>query len=453
MATVLEGFLVSLGFEIDKDELAKFNGAMTAAGQRFVSLGKAAIGAGVAVGAAFAKTTHEINGLYKLSNNVGASIQGIQTLQGAVERVGGSAENVSAAFQDFALKAKTYGPAFEQMVGGMGVRLRDSTGKARDMADVFVDISKKLAKMAKTDPGIARMQADAIGLGAIFDDIVKGDFPVELERSAHFAGLFGNEIDDGANASHRLMNEMAQVWDTIGAGAMSASAQITEALNLDEKLANFNNGFADWLKSTVDSQVQILRESSGLIDWIGKVLFKSGDYFDASRTKLLQDRVKSGKATDTEKSELEALRKEKKENDYADKLRINRDDARKRGLYRKRNDDLALKAEVFGGDLNDPKVREELANRKITSADLAELSDSGETTKLMIATDIMSRQGYFEGSAWQRDAVANTVDSRNQSTTINQTINISGSGNPEAVARSVTESTKALVKTRNRGIV
>ena len=81
------------------------------------------------------------------------------------------------------------------------------------------------------------------------------------------------------------------------------------------------------------------------------------------------------------------------------------------------------------------------------------MSDSGETTKLMIASDIMSRQGYFEGSAWQRDAVANTVDSRNQSTTINQTINISGGGNPEAVARSVTESTKALVKTRNRGIV
>ena len=55
MATVLEGFLVSLGFEINKDELSKFNGAMAAAGQRFVSLGKAAIGAGVAAGAAFAE--------------------------------------------------------------------------------------------------------------------------------------------------------------------------------------------------------------------------------------------------------------------------------------------------------------------------------------------------------------------------------------------------------------
>ena len=59
--------------------------------------------------------------------------------------------------------------------------------KRENMADVFVDISKKLAKMAKTDPGIARMQADAIGLGGIFDDIVKGDFPKELERSARFA--------------------------------------------------------------------------------------------------------------------------------------------------------------------------------------------------------------------------------------------------------------------------
>ena len=54
MATVLEGFLVSLGFDIDKDELAKFNTTVAEAGRRFMSIGKAAVGAGVAIGAAFA---------------------------------------------------------------------------------------------------------------------------------------------------------------------------------------------------------------------------------------------------------------------------------------------------------------------------------------------------------------------------------------------------------------
>lgn len=456
MATVIEGFLVSLGFDIDKDQLAKFNGAIETAGKRFVSIGKAAVGAGVAIGAAFAKSTQEINDLYKISNNTGASIKGIQMLQGAVERVGGSSESVATAFQDFALKAKTYGPAFEQMVGGLGVRLRQSNGQARDMADVFVDISKKLSNLAKVNPGIARMQAEAIGLGAIFDDIVKGDFPAELERSAKFARLFGNEIDAGANSSHRLMNEIGQVWDTIASGSMSAASQITEALQLDKKLAKFNDSFADYLKSVIDSQVSIIKEASGFFDWVGKILFKSGDYFDASRTKVLEGRVKSGKATKEEREELKTLKKEKIENDYADRMVIDRDEARRRGLYQKQDDDLALKAQIFGGDLNDPEVRKALANRQVTTEDLAGFSEEGRTTDVMIGAELMKRQkmNYFEQSVWSRE-VSNTssIDNRNQATTINQTINISGSGNPNAVAQSVMDSTNALVKTRNRGIV
>lgn len=85
MATVLEGFLVSLGFDIDKDELAKFNTTVAEAGRRFMSIGKAAVGAGVAIGAAFAKSAAEVNDLYKVSNNTGTSISGLMSLK-VVER-------------------------------------------------------------------------------------------------------------------------------------------------------------------------------------------------------------------------------------------------------------------------------------------------------------------------------------------------------------------------------
>ena len=107
MATVLEGFLVSLGLDIDQDQLAKFNASVAEASNRFMNIGKAAVGAGVAIGAAFAKSTAEINDLYKISNNTGTSISGLMKMQSAVERVGGSAESVNAAFGEFATKAKT----------------------------------------------------------------------------------------------------------------------------------------------------------------------------------------------------------------------------------------------------------------------------------------------------------------------------------------------------------
>lgn len=396
MASVLEGFLVSLGFDIDKDGLAKFNGIVAEAGKRFIDIGKAAVGAGVAIGTAFAASSKEVNDLYKVSNNTGTSIQGLLGLQGAVERVGGSAENVSAAFQEFAMKSKTYGSAFEQMVTQqLGVRLRKANGEARDMSDVFVDMSKKLAALAKVDPGLARMKAEAVGLGGIFDDIVKGDFPAELERAQHFAGLFGKEIDSGANASHRLTTEIGQVWDTVKQGAMSATAQVTEALQLDKKLADFNDSFGDFLKSTIDSQVQIIKDASGFFDWVGKVLFDSGDYYDDSRRKVLKERIDSGKATDEEKEEYEGLVQEKKSNGIADSAHIDRDVAQQMGLADKWNDTDKLKAEFFGVDPKDEKAMAALKDREVKTEDLLQYAENGETPdsdRFMIGLELQKRQ-------------------------------------------------------------
>ena len=504
MATVLEGFLVRLGFEIDQDQLAKFNDAVSAAGERFMQIGKAAIGAGVAVGAAFAKSTAEINDLYKLSNNTGASIEGILSLQGAVERVGGSAENVSAAFEEFSMNAKTYGRGFENLVRNqLGVSLRNANGEARDMSDVFVDMSKKLADLAKVDPGLARMKAEAVGLGAIFDDIVKGDFPAELERSSKFAGLFGDKIDAGANASHRLMNEMGQVWDTVTQGAMAATASVTDALQLDKKLASFNDGFADFLSATIDSQVQIIKEASGFFDWIGKVLFKSDDYYDDSRRKMLEERVQSGTATEEEKAELDELKEEKRTKDTAKEAYVSEDYAERTGLADKWNDTEKLKAEFFGVDPNDSKAMAELKGREVTDDDLLEAQEDSD--RLMLGVELQKRQRqaqadvkqkfdeaagkdlpyglndekdpytkameeakgyaianeYMKGSPSQKEAAAvaaaqsvtNSQDNRNQSKTQNvnvqQTINISGAGDPAAVGQAVAKET--VQATRNQG--
>lgn len=493
MATVLEGFLVRLGFDIDQDQLAKFNDAVSAAGERFMQIGKAAIGAGVAVGAAFAKSTAEINDLYKLSNNTGASIEGILSLQGAVERVGGSAENVSAAFEEFAMNTKTYGAGFERLVRNqLGVSLRDANGQARDMSDVFVDMSKKLADLAKVDPGLARMKAEAVGLGAIFDDIVKGDFPAELERSAKFAGLFGDKIDAGANASHRLMNEMGQVWDTISQGAMAATASVTDALQLDKKLASFNDGFADFLSATIDSQVQIIKEASGFFDWVGKVLFKSDDYYDDSRRKILEERVASGKATEEEKAELGELKEEKRTKDTAKEAYVSEEYAKETGLADKWDDTEQLKAQFFGVDPSDKEAMKALRGREVTTEDLAEVSEDAD--KFMLGVELQKRQReakeevderfdeatkgkaasgelevsaeepakeYTKGSPAQKEAAAitaaqsvtNSQDNRNQSKTQNvnvqQTINISGAGDPNAVGQAVAKET--VQATRNQG--
>ena len=501
MATVLEGFLVRLGFEVDQDQLAKFNHAVADAGSRFMQIGKAAVAAGVAVGAAFAKSTAEINDLYKISNNSGASIKGILSLQGAVERVGGSAEDVNAAFQEFSMNAKTYGEGFENLVRNqIGVALRDAHGEARDMSDVFVDMSKKLAALARVDPGLARMKAEAVGLGAIFDDIVKGDFPAELERAQRFAGLFGEQIDKGANSSHRLMNEMGQVWDTISQGAMLAAAQVTEALQLDKKLAKFNDGFADWLKTTIDSQVKIVKEASGFLDWVGRVLTKSGDYADDERRKLLEERVKSGEATTEEKQELLSITEEKRQNDVADAAYVSRTFARQENLADKWKDTDALKAMFFGVDPEDVDAMRALRDREVTTEDMLEAQES-DSDRFMLGLEIQKRQrqaveespkeilkerfeasvsadpqeakelasdgseGLMMGSPFQEEAAAisaaqsvtNQTDNRvdqSKTTTVNvtQSITVNGAGDPNAVGQAVAKETLAMARNQHQGL-
>ena len=513
MASVIEGFLVSLGFDVDKDELAKFNASIEAARQRFLRIGKAAVGAGIAVGAAFAKSTAEVNDLWKVSNNTGTSISGLLKLQNAVERVGGSSENVTAALNEFALKSKTFGAGFDKQVMNLvGVPLRDAAGRGRDMSAVLVDISKRLSQMAKTDPGLARMKAEAIGLGSIFDDLVRKDFPKELERSAKFATLFGKEIDEGADSSHRLANELGQVWDTIAMGAQSAAAEITETFKLDEKLSAFNDRFADGLKSVIDAEIQMLKDSSGIFDWLSKFLFEADDYQRNARIKLLEERDQKGTATADERKELSSLKAERQEDEVADRFNMNRDVARDIDLKGMADDDLKLKAKLFDVDEDDEEAMSALKRREVTTEDLTRFANDGDEadpTKFAIASTLLTRQRRGEseivkektdralmpqppvvvplvsdeearqeaetlplssGSPIENEARArseaekavrtednrvsnvNNDNSKSQNVTINQTVNISGAGDPAAVGQSVAKETSALVRQTQRGL-
>ena len=49
MASVLEGFLVKLGFSVDKDGLKKFNNSVEETNIRFKSIAKGALAVGTAV--------------------------------------------------------------------------------------------------------------------------------------------------------------------------------------------------------------------------------------------------------------------------------------------------------------------------------------------------------------------------------------------------------------------
>lgn len=259
MASILEGFLVRLGFEVDQDGMQKFNASVSAVATRVANVGKAAAATGVALGAAFIKATKDVNELYKVANNNGVSIKSFTAISQAVERVGGNAENVGAAFNSLTQNIKTYGRGFESMLKNqLGVSLYDQTGKMRDMGDVFMDLRNKLAEIARTDPGLAKAQADAIGLGVAFDDIMRKDFPAEFERAARVQDAFGDSLDRNAKRAHELTNSLGRIWDSLAMGAKTMAMDFLENTGIDK----FISGIADKVESWIPSFVKTVDKTT-----------------------------------------------------------------------------------------------------------------------------------------------------------------------------------------------
>lgn len=239
MASIIEGFLVRLGFDIDQDGMLKFNANVGNAAKKVAAIGKAAAATGLAIGAAFAKSAHDVDRLYKVSNNTGASIKGFQAISRAVANVGGNAENVQAAFVALSDNIKQYGSSFEKLLkNNLGVSLYDARGRMRDMADVFVDLRNKLAEMAKTNPGFARQTAELIGLGGAFDDLMKKGFTEELMRQRQAAAAWGESLDANAKRANNLTTSLGRLWDTIATGAQTASLDFLEVSGLDTWVSN-----------------------------------------------------------------------------------------------------------------------------------------------------------------------------------------------------------------------
>ena len=260
------------------------------------------------------------------------------------------------------------------------------------------------------------------------------------------------------------------MWGTISSGAMAAAGQITDALDLDDKLANFNDKFAGWLSDAVSSQLELIKKATSIFDWLGSLFTDSGDAFDDAKIERLEKKSKAGKATEEEKAEIASLKKERAADKAADEMYISRSGAERMGLQEKKDDDVALKAWLYGvsdEELRDPKKREELANRRVTDEDLANFSE-GDADDFMLAMELKKRQdakdaqdkaGYFGGSAWGREAQSGgsstTINNgQTSSTTVNQQIVIQGSADPTSTGRAVAaETQKAASRYSKRGLV
>lgn len=282
MSSVLAGFLVRLGFVVDKDEQAKFQASIDYAGKRMKEIAMRGAAMGTAFTAAFAKSTQEVNRFYNLTNHIGGTVRGYNNVASAVAKVGGNAEDAAASLQSFANKIM-FLPGMEQQIKNItGVEVTDKAGKLRDYGDILLDLRKHWQSVGDA---VGRNEAAMMGLDGIYASVMKRDFPAELRKTNKQQGELADMVDKSADSVHRLSNEFSRTWEIISMGSKAAFGTLSNNLGLDKIAAKVNDKLSKELPAWIQTEKNIWDQSHGVGDYLKNFFFKADEFQDAERYK------------------------------------------------------------------------------------------------------------------------------------------------------------------------
>lgn len=282
MSSVLAGFLVRLGFVVDKDEQAKFQASIDYAGKRMKEIAMRGAAMGTAFSAAFAKSTQETNRFYNLTNQVGGSVRGLNNVASAIAKVGGNADEARSNIQEFANKL-TFIPGMADYVKNLtGIDVRDASGQLREYSDIFLDLRARWEKMGDA---AGRAEASVLGLGGAYASIMKKDFPAELKKTNEQQGELADMVDKSADSVHRLANEFSRTWEIISMGSQAAFGTLTDSLGLAKVAEKFNKTLSQELPAWIQTEKNIWDQSHGVGDYLKNFFFKADEFQDAERYK------------------------------------------------------------------------------------------------------------------------------------------------------------------------
>lgn len=282
MSSVLAGFLVRLGFVVDKDEQAKFQASIDYAGKRMKEIAMRGAALGTAFTAAFAKSTQEVNRFYNLTNQVGGSVRSLNNVASAVAKVGGNCDQAVSSIQAFANKL-TFTPGMDQYIKNLtGVDIRDKNGQLREYSDILLDLRKRWETLGDA---AGRNEAAMMGLDGIYADIMKKDFASELQKTNKQQGELADMVDKSADSVHRLSNEFSRTWEIISMGGKAAFGTLSDSLGLDKIAAKVNDKLSKELPAWIQTEKNIWDQSHGVGDYLKNFFFKADEFQDAERYK------------------------------------------------------------------------------------------------------------------------------------------------------------------------
>lgn len=270
----MQEFLVSLGWQVDKEGQRKFTEALASA--RKVAEGVAAALAGV--GAAVVATADAYSRLAYEARNAQSSASGIGSLAYAMKQVGGSADGVRASLQNISNFLRFSGPGAENMFHSLGIATRDARGQIRDTSDILTDFFAKAREMPQST---AKAYADRLGIDT--NTLIAGEAdPGMLNRARQqWRDIYrhlGIDPDKTAAESQKLMQQINYLMAAIQAVGEKITLSLIHAfggkdldsftnylLSHSEDIAHGIETMVNWVKQTYDTVVQVAKYINDLV--------------------------------------------------------------------------------------------------------------------------------------------------------------------------------------------
>lgn len=263
---IVDGFLVNLGFNVDQAGMARYSGALQVAEKKVAELSRKAVAGALAMGAAWLKASESLAKDHFTAKYVNSSVSGLKAVQQAFQDVGGDAGMAAQAMGTITKRMRESPGYAEQFKNLLGVSLRDTTGKARDMSDVMAEAADALRGMSDEQ---AAAYASALGLGDAWVYMKQADFSKSLRDTKKELGEVGDELDENSESTANFWKSLQRLWNTLKIGAMYVVGYLNKLFDLDGLVTKLDN----WLRG---GGIKMIAEGLGAIAKTAMRIFNGG---------------------------------------------------------------------------------------------------------------------------------------------------------------------------------
>lgn len=264
--TVIREFLVRIGyFEAGRKE---FRDGIASVTEQALKLAVEIKAAALAVEAAVAIISTNLEQVYFLAQRTGASAEGIRALGFAAVQVGGSVEGLRGSIENLGRFIRT-NPGAANFFESLGVSARQANGQLRATDDILADLLKNLRQR---QPAVGAALANMLGIdeklflgqGAEFD-AAQARYR-KLQQQAHFNAKQATED------AHFFMSQLRDLGRAIGLLQDKVASAFTRSMG--EEIGHFT----DWLGENFDRIDKIIRFVADQIIEAGKIVIDFGKF-------------------------------------------------------------------------------------------------------------------------------------------------------------------------------